>query len=85
MFYGIDTANEQVWRDAKASGQDWYYADNAFFDATRGTYFRVGKNRLQHSGNGTSTGERFHRLKLQVMPWRARVHSRRRRGRRDAR
>lgn len=70
MFYGIDTANESVWRGVQASGEDWYYADNAYFDAVRGTYFRVGKNCLQHPGTGTSTGERFARLGLKIHPWR---------------
>lgn len=70
MFYGIDTANEQVWRDVRASGADWYYADNAFFDQCRGAYFRVGKNQLQHSGFGASDGSRFERLKIELQPWR---------------
>lgn len=70
MFYGVDTANEQVWRDVRASGADWYYADNAFFDQCRGKYFRVGKNQLQHSGFGTSDGKRFARLGLRLEPWR---------------
>lgn len=70
MFYGIDTANEQVWRETQASGEDWYYADNAYFDQFRGVQFRVGKNRLQHPGTGKSTGERFRKLNLEVKPWR---------------
>lgn len=70
MFYGIDTANEQVWRDVRASGADWYYADNAFFDQCRGTYFRVGRNQLQHSGFGKSDGSRFRSLGIKLEPWR---------------
>lgn len=68
MFYGIDQANERVWREAR--GVDFYYADNAFYDATRGTYFRVGKNRLQHPGVGRSDGSRFARLGIPILPWR---------------
>lgn len=70
MFYGIDSANEGAWRAAQRSGEDWYYADNAYFDAFRGIYFRVAKNRLQHDGRGTSDGRRFAMLGLDVRPWR---------------
>lgn len=71
MFYGIDVANEEVWKHASnGSGQDYYYADNAFFDQFRGTYFRVGKNRLQHDGFGVSDGSRFKKLGLKLHPWR---------------
>lgn len=70
MFYGIDTANETAWREAQATGADWYYADNAFFDQFRGKYFRVGKNQLQHSGFGVSDGRRFKKLGIELQPWR---------------
>ncbi len=72
MFYGIDSANEQVWREVMASGEDWYYADNAFFDQFRGKYYRVGKNQLQHSGFGESDGMRFEKLGIKIAPWRKR-------------
>lgn len=70
MFYGISDANEGVWRQSKYG--PYYYADNAFFDAVRGTFFRVGKNRLQHPGVGKSDGARFKALGLKVEPWRTR-------------
>lgn len=72
MFYGISDSNESVWRAARAVEGEWpwYYADNAFFDAVRGTYFRVGVNRLQHPGTGTSDGKRFAALGLEIKPWR---------------
>ncbi len=71
MFYGIDVANEGVWRLAsKVTDHDWYYADNAFYDQMRGVFYRVGKNRLQHDGYGASDGKRFRALNLEVKPWR---------------
>jgi hypothetical protein len=71
MFYGIDDHNERVWSEVKEnSGAEYFYADNAFFDQTRGVYFRVGRNRLQHPGVGASDGDRFARLRLEIKPWR---------------
>lgn len=69
MFYGIAPGMERLWRAAQ-DGRDFYFADNAYFDAARQTYFRVTKNRLQHSGLGTSTGERFATLRIPIEPWR---------------
>lgn len=70
MFYGISESNEGVWRQSKFG--PFYYADNAFFDAVRGKFFRVGKNRLQHPGIGSSDGSRFKALGLELKPWRTR-------------
>lgn len=71
VFYGVDASNEQIWREVRASGRDYYYIDNAFFDATRQEYFRVAKNRLQHPGTGRSDGARFRELGVEMKPWRA--------------
>lgn len=72
MFYGISDNNESVWERARASEHDYFYADNAFFDAVRGKFFRVGRNRLQHPGIGVSDGSRFRALGLEIKPWRTR-------------
>jgi hypothetical protein len=69
FFYGVDRSNVHLWRQAKERG-GFYYCDNSYFDGTRQAYFRVTKNRLQHSGEGVSTGERFRALKIAVEPWR---------------
>jgi hypothetical protein len=72
MFYGIDTDNENAWREAQKHSEthDYYYADNAYFDAVRGHYFRVTRNGLQHGGFGESDGSRFERLGIKIKPWR---------------
>ena len=71
VFYGVDHSNELIWRNVLARGGDWYYIDNSYFDAARQQRFRITRNRLQHSGIGTSTGERFRALGIQIQPWRA--------------
>ena len=60
-----------LWTQAKAEGRDWYYLDNAYFDAARERYFRVTKNGLQHAGEGVSDGARWTALGLRIAPWRA--------------
>lgn len=70
MFYGVTPATAHLFNQAKAEGREFYYADNAYFDPTRETYFRVTRNRLQHRGDGASDGARFAQLKLAIEPWR---------------
>ncbi len=70
VFYGIDASNEAVWHEVKASGREFWYIDNSMFDASRQTYVRVTKNRLQHTGVGTSDGKRFCALGIDIAPWR---------------
>jgi hypothetical protein len=69
-FYGVTPATKAFWEQAKAEGRDWYYIDNAYFHEWRGTYYRATKNRLQHTGIGTSDGKRFAALDLEILPWR---------------
>jgi hypothetical protein len=69
VFYGVDRSNAHLWLQAKERG-GFYYCDNSYFDAARQSYFRVTKDRLQHTGEGESTGERFRALKIKIEPWR---------------
>ena len=71
VFYGVDASNEAIWREVKASGRDFFYVDNSMFDSARQSHFRVTKNRLQHTGIGTSDGKRFRALGIDIAPWRA--------------
>lgn len=50
VFYGVDASNWETWHKVQASREPYWYIDNAFFDCTRGTHFRVGRNCLQRSG-----------------------------------
>lgn len=72
FFYGVDASNADVWRQVRANGDDYFYCDNSYFDTSRQTHFRVAKNRLQHSGIGTSDGKRFQALGIAIKPWRER-------------
>lgn len=71
VFYGVDQSNMAIWQEAKRRGSDWYFIDNAYFDAARQQQFRVSRNRMQHPGIGASTGDRFRRIGTQIKPWRA--------------
>lgn len=71
VFYGIDAHNIGIFHAHRETGAPFYYIDNAYFDATRGRRFRVTKNALQHSGLGSTTGERFAALNLKIAPWKA--------------
>lgn len=65
FFWGVDDSNLRLWIRARLRG-DYYYGDNSYFDDARGEYFRVTYNRLQHTGGGRSTGERFSRLGVSI-------------------
>lgn len=71
FFYGVDESNVGVWREVLASGRDYYYCDNSYFDSARQECFRVTKNGLQHHGYGRSDGKRFRALGVEIKPWRA--------------
>lgn len=71
VFYGVDSSNLQHWQRCRASGEPYYYCDNAYFDKTRGTHFRITQGAIQHSGQGQSDGKRFKSLALQIKPWRS--------------
>lgn len=73
VFYGVRPHQKPLLDAAIAEGRDYYYIDNAYFDATREKYFRITKNRLQHGGIGESDGVRFAALGLHTeAAWRAR-------------
>ena len=70
FFYGVDASNEAIWREVRASGREFWYCDNSYFDSARQEHFRVTKNRVQHTGVGTSDGSRFRALGIDIKPWR---------------
>lgn len=70
FFYGVNESNLHLWRQAeKDLRRDYFYADNSYFDKSRQQYFRVTRNRLQHSGSGQSDGTRFAALGIPISPW----------------
>lgn len=70
VFYGVNYSNLDAWRQVLASGEPYWFIDNSYFDKTRGLFFRVTKNRLQHTGLGHSDGKRFAALGIPLSPWR---------------
>lgn len=66
LFYGVDESNRHLWEQVRREGREFYYCDNSYFDATRQTYFRVTKNRIQHEGLGSSDARRFLSLGIEV-------------------
>jgi len=75
VFYGVRPAWSHLWEQAKADDRDWFYIDNAYFDVSRETSFRITRNSLQCDGlQGCWSGKGGARLKalgLTVAPWRA--------------
>lgn len=69
MFYGVEAWQRRIWLMAKASNKPYFYCDNSYFDDTRGKYFRVTRNALQHSGEGASDGRCFKALNIEIKPW----------------
>jgi hypothetical protein len=70
VFYGVRPSHKPILDEAMKQGRDWYYIDNAYFDATREKYFRITRNRLQHPGRAASTGQRFAATNIKIEPWR---------------
>lgn len=66
-FFGV-VGIEPVWRAAREAGA-YLYCDNSYFDATRGTHFRVGRNALQTVAEKPDWDRRSE-LNLGLQPWR---------------
>lgn len=69
-FFGVTEPTEHLWLEARRQGRDWYYLDNAYFDAVRGRLFRASRNRVQASGAEPPDWKRLADLRLEIQPWR---------------
>lgn len=69
VFYGV-VGIEHLLRQAIDEGRTFYYGDNGFFDRTRGTHFRFGRNSLQFSGETRPSWERWNALNIEIRAWR---------------
>lgn len=69
-FFGVTEATRHVWRQARLAGRDWYYLDNAYFDAARGRLFRAVRNRVQATGCEPPDWPRLAALGIRIAPWR---------------
>jgi len=69
VFYGVTHGNWDAWRRVTEHGLPYWFIDNSYFDVSRGTHFRVTRNRIQHTGlSFDTTGERFEALGIDVQP-----------------
>lgn len=68
-FYGV-VGLERTFAEARGDGRDWYYLDNAYVDAARGTHYRVGRNELQAARMLRPDFDRLGALNLEIKPWR---------------
>lgn len=72
-FYGT-VGIEGLFRAAQTRARDragdFYYVDNAYFDAGRGRYFRISRNALQRSSVALMDYAQLIQLGIRVKPWR---------------
>ena len=82
VFYGVKDTNAAAWKKVLASGEDYYFIDNSYFDAVRvggssteGGQFRVTRNALQYrdARKGRSAGKRWAALGTEIQPWEDRI------------
>lgn len=66
-FYGVRPPWSHLWRQAQIERRTIYYLDNAFWDDTRETKFRVGRNVVQQWEFARRDYPAFRRP---IMPWR---------------
>ncbi len=70
VFYGVRPGWMHLWEQARGEARDWYYIDNAWFDAVREQHFRIARNAVQACTRTPSDGRRFNALGVQIQPWR---------------
>jgi hypothetical protein len=70
FFYGVVDATARIFETVRNEGRDWYYADNAYFDRGRQSYFRVTKNAFQLSKVVPGDYKRLDRAGVKIKPWR---------------
>lgn len=69
-FYGVRPPWRHLWAQAKLERRTVYFLDNAWFDAGRERFFRVGVNAVQSWSPRPSDGKRLAALGVRVQPWR---------------
>jgi len=69
-FFGVTEATEHLWKQARAEQRDWFYLDNAYFDAARGRMLRATRNATQASGFEPPDWPRWAALGVPIRPWR---------------
>lgn len=69
VFFGVTEPTEHLWMQAQSERRDWYYLDNAYFDAARGKLFRAVRNRTQAVGSEPPDWARWAKLGIKIQPW----------------
>ena len=72
-FFGV-VGIEDVFARAMASGRDWFYGDNSYFDRCRGKFFRFGQNEFQLSRLARPDHARAKALGLAPAKWQSGKH-----------
>ncbi len=70
-FYGILGGVDRLIRTVITEGREFYVGDNAYFDRSRGKFFRFARSELQCSRLAPPDYTRLHTLGVKVSPWRA--------------
>jgi hypothetical protein len=69
VFFGVTEPTEHLWAQARGRGSEWYYLDNAYFDAARGRLFRATRNGVQATGEEPPDWARWAKLGIRIQPW----------------
>jgi hypothetical protein len=74
VFYGVAPTTVASFNAAARQGKPWVYIDNQYFPTAVGRMYRATWSALQHTGEGTSNGQRlrtqFKNGKIPLKPWR---------------
>jgi hypothetical protein len=72
VLWGVDKATLPLWNEIQRTKHQFIYVDNGYFRSKwqGGDHYRITVNAEQHSGVGSSNGERWKRLDIQIKPWR---------------
>lgn len=81
VFFGVKDTNAAAWKKVLASGEDYYFIDNSYFDAVRGGavadggQYRVTRNAIQlrDARQRRSDGKRWAALGIEIQPWEDRI------------
>lgn len=71
VFWGVDRETLPIYNEVLATGTPYWYMDNGYFKSkwSGGDYYRITRNAEQHSGKGTTDGNRWCALNIKIMPW----------------
>lgn len=71
VFYGVEDSTLALYNNVIDGSLPFLYIDNGYFGSKwqGGDYYRITRNREQHTGYGVSDGVRFRNLGIKIQPW----------------